>query len=103
LVRLGSTVVTLTATDVSGLTAVCQATMTVLVPATLTGASYSGGTFSASFQTFVGLNYTVQYKDDFEDPAWTTLTVIAGDGTLKSFIDPGPLPPTRFYRVSVAP
>lgn len=101
LVGPGQVIVTFTATDTDGQTATCQATVTVVVPTTLTGANYSGGTFSASVQTVTGLNYTVQYKNNLNDPGWTTLTVIAGDGTLKSFTDPGPLPPTRFYRVSV--
>jgi hypothetical protein len=102
LIGPGSTVVTLTATDVAGLTATCQATVTIVVPTTLSGASYTGGAFSASFQTAAGLHYTVQYTDSLNTLVWTTLTVIAGDGTLKSFTDPGPLPPTRFYRISVS-
>jgi hypothetical protein len=105
LVGPGQTVVTLTATDLAGQTSTCQATLTLL-PATgptLTSSSYSGGMFSASFATFNGLHYTVAYKDHFSDPTWTTLTVITGDGSVKSFTDPGPLPPTRFYRVTVGP
>jgi uncharacterized repeat protein (TIGR01451 family) len=61
--------------------------------------SYSGGTFSASFGTVNGGSYTVQYKDDLNTAMWTTLTVITGDGTVKTFSDPGPLPPTRFYQI----
>jgi uncharacterized repeat protein (TIGR01451 family) len=100
LVGPGQTTVTFTATDSGGLTANCQAVVTVVVPVQLTGASYTGGNFSASFQTATGFNYTVEYKNNLNDPLWTTLTVIAGDGTLKSFTDIGPLPPMRFYRVS---
>jgi hypothetical protein len=103
LIGPGSTVVTLTATDVAGLTTTCQATVTVIVPTSLTGATYAGGTFSASFQTVAGLQYTVEYTDNLNTLVWTTLTVITGDGTLKSFTDPGPLPPTRFYRISIGP
>jgi hypothetical protein len=58
------------------------------------------GTFSASFQTANGVSYTIQYKDDLGAATWTTLTVVVGDGTVKSFTDPGPLPPVRFYRVA---
>jgi hypothetical protein len=101
LVGPGQTTVTITATDTDGLAATCQATVTVIVPTTLNGASYNGISFSASFQTAPGLNYTVQYTDDLNTLNWATLTVISGDGTLKSFTDPGPLPSRRFYRVSV--
>lgn len=76
----------------------------VLVPtaAVLTNATFSAGQFSASFQSQSGITYTVEYKNDLNTVAWTTLTTIPGDGTLKTFTDPGPLSPTgnRFYRVS---
>jgi hypothetical protein len=61
----------------------------------------TANTFSASFNTEPGVTYEVQYKNNIDDLQWTTLQVISGDGTLKSFTDNGPLPPTRFYRVQV--
>jgi len=69
----------------------------------LTNASFNAGVFSAAFQTVNGVNYTVQYKDDLNTAAWSTLKPVTGDGTLKTFTDSGPLSPTgsRFYQVSV--
>jgi hypothetical protein len=68
---------------------------------TLTGLTYSGGSFSASFQTQSGITYTVEYKDDFNTALWTTLTTVDGDGSVKSFTDPGASGPQRFYRLIV--
>jgi hypothetical protein len=68
---------------------------------TLTGLSYAAGAFTASFQTQNGVTYTVQYKDDLNAASWTTLTTIPGDGTVKSFTDPGPAQPQRFYNVII--
>ena len=66
-------------------------------------ARYNAGVFSASFQTQNGVNYTVQYKDDLNATMWSSLPVVPGDGTVKSFSDPGPVSTTgsRFYRLLV--
>jgi hypothetical protein len=75
----------------------------VPVASVLTGSRYTGaGRFSASFTTQTGISYAVQYKDNLNVTLWNTLTNIAGDGTLKSFADPGPVSATgnRFYRIS---
>jgi hypothetical protein len=108
LLNPGSTMVTFTATDPGGLSSVCHAVVSVIVEPTVIGATYTGGRFSGSFQSFVGFDYSVQYKDDLNDPEWTTLSVggfsvIPGDGTVKTFSDFGPLPIMRFYRVIVMP
>ncbi len=63
--------------------------------------SSGAGTFSMSIATANGVTYRVEYKNELFDPAWTTLTSITGDGTIQTITDPGPLPPTRFYRVVV--
>lgn len=68
---------------------------------TLTGLTYAAGSFSASFQTQNGVTYTIQYKDDLNAPTWQTLTTVPGDGTVKSFTDPGPAGSHRFYQVTV--
>jgi uncharacterized repeat protein (TIGR01451 family) len=61
----------------------------------------AAGTFSLSIQTHTGFSYRVEYKNQLTDPAWTLLTTVVGDGTVQAITDPGPLPPTRFYRVVV--
>jgi hypothetical protein len=61
-----------------------------------------GGVFSASFATEAGVTYQVQYKNSLSDAGWTTVAVVSGDGTVKSFSDTGPLPAgMRFYHVIV--
>ena len=57
------------------------------------------GTFTGYIQTANDAIYEVQYKDDLNADAWTTLTTINGDGTLQSFTDPGPAVAQRFYRI----
>lgn len=66
---------------------------------TVAGSSFSGGNFSAAFQTDLGVAYEVQYKDNLNDPTWLTLTNFTGDGTFQSFTNASPGVPSRFYRV----
>ncbi len=64
---------------------------------------YNAGMFTAGFATRPGFTYIVEYKDAVTAVSWTTLgNPIAGDGTVKTFTDPGPVSPTshRIYRVS---
>jgi hypothetical protein len=68
---------------------------------TITGLSFAAGAFSGSFQTQSGFNYVVQYKDNLNASMWQTLETISGDGTVKSFTDPGPAGAHRFYQVIV--
>jgi len=67
----------------------------------ITGLMYSAGVFSGSFQTLAGYSYQVQYKDNITDIMWQVLTTIPGDGTVKSFTDPGPAVAQRFYQVVI--
>jgi len=102
----GPNVVTFTATDAGGSNSTCQITITVVVvrPQIIGGSiSFGGGTFSGSFQTANGVNYNVEYKNDLNAVSWTLLTTIVGDGTIKPFTDPGPLPPMRYYRITPQP
>ena len=98
--------VTFIATDATSLSATCQVSIVVqvvhpqIIPSSI---SYSGGTFSGSFQTQNGVNYRVEYKDNLNAPSWTQLAIINGDGTVKSFSDPGPLPVMRFYQITPIP
>jgi uncharacterized repeat protein (TIGR01451 family) len=54
----------------------------------VTGSSFAAGTFTASFQTEPGYTYEVRYKNNLQDPVWTLLTTIPGDGSVKPFSDP---------------
>lgn len=106
LLSAGPNVVTFTATDATGSNTTCQITITVVVvqPQIIAGSlSFGGTTFSGSFQTENGVTYAVEYKDDLNAPTWTLLTTIVGDGTVKPFTDPGPLPAARFYQIRPLP
>jgi hypothetical protein len=64
-------------------------------------ATRSGGNVLVSFQSEYGLSYQLQYKTNLTDPNWLVLgSTIAGDGTIKSVIDPTS-GRSRFYRASV--
>lgn len=98
----GPTVVTLTATDTDGLTAICMATVSVYnVSPNVTNASYGPGGFMGSFATAPGITYIVEYTDQLVEPTsvWTTLSTVVGDGTVKTFTAAGSLPAYRYYRV----
>jgi hypothetical protein len=70
-------------------------------PPRITGLIFTAGTFSGSFQTQAGFNYVVRYKDDLNAATWQVLTTIPGDGSVKSFTDPGPASTQRFYSLLV--
>lgn len=58
----------------------------VLQPTTL-DVSLNGGTIDLSFPTQPSVNYRVLYKTDITDATWTSLTTVAGDGTVKTVSD----------------
>jgi hypothetical protein len=78
----------------------------VLVPATAAPtpvqliATQTGGNIALSFSTLTGLNYKVYYKNALSDSGWTLLTMVAGDGSVKSITDviSGS---SRFYRLQI--
>jgi uncharacterized repeat protein (TIGR01451 family) len=78
------------------------ATTRVIGRPSVTGTTYAGGTFGASFQSEAGYTYEVRYKNNLQDAVWTLLTTIPGDGTVKSFSDPDAgTQPHRFYIIIV--
>jgi PKD repeat protein len=61
----------------------------------------SGDDFTFSFETLVGMNYKVEFKDSLDDPGWQTLQVIPGDGSAKTITNSGSAAPQRFLRLRV--
>jgi hypothetical protein len=61
--------------------------------------SADGLSLNFSFQTANGQTYSVQYKDDLNDPSWTTLQALTGDGTMQQISD-SLTSPQRFYRIT---
>jgi hypothetical protein len=72
-----------------------------VVPQHIINLVYSSGSFSGSIQTANGVTYEVQYKDNLNAVMWNTLGTISGDGTIKTFTDPGPATSARFYQVII--
>jgi hypothetical protein len=63
--------------------------------------SRAGSTISIMFPTQSGHSYVVQWTGSLSGtPSWTTLTTIAGDGTVKTATDTVS-PAQRYYRVQV--
>lgn len=63
-------------------------------------AALSSGNIVLSFPTQSGFNYTVMYKNNLTDPAWTPLgSPVAGDGTTHTVTD-STANGHRFYRLS---
>jgi hypothetical protein len=62
--------------------------------------AYGPGGFSADFPTYEGFNYTVESKNDLDDPTWNPLTTVPGTGATRTFTDPAVSPTNRrIYRV----
>ena len=66
----------------------------------LTSPLRSQGQFLFSFQSETGVNYTVEYKQNLYDPAWTRLRDYAGAGGLIEVTDTT-ADAMRFYRVVI--
>jgi hypothetical protein len=66
---------------------------------TLVQVSKNGKNLHLSFPTYLGLPYQVRYKNELNDPAWSVLTNVIGDGSSGLATD-GLVLSNRFYRVS---
>ena len=63
-------------------------------------ATPSQGNVLLTFPTVVGSNYRIYYKNDLNDSGWALLTMVAGDGAVKSVSDPI-IGSSRFYRLLI--
>lgn len=61
--------------------------------------NFSPGIFSLSFTTELGPSYVVEYKNDLNDPAWQTLTNVAGGGGTVTVADGSATNIARYYRI----
>jgi len=78
------------------------ATLRVLIPVTIANPGLSGTNFSFSWSSESGLDYTVDYKERLDAPAWTPLLNRRGNGDVLTVTNAiSPLPPAGFYRVRV--
>ena len=63
-------------------------------------AALNGANLVLSFPTASGYNYSVSYKDDAGAGTWTPLTMVAGDGSVKS-VSTSAAAARRFYRLLI--
>ena len=59
------------------------------------------GVFSVSLATVNGENYFLEFKNSLTEGTWTELPAVAGDGTVRTLVDPSATGPRGFYRVRV--
>lgn len=59
----------------------------------------NGATATVTFSTVVGLGYTLEYKVNLSDAAWTSLGNIPGTGGPEALTDPAATIPARYYRI----
>jgi hypothetical protein len=77
-------------------TAVTLVTANDPTPSTVTR---SGNQSTFTFLSTQGLTNTIEYTDSFAPAVWHTLATVAGDGTVKTILDPSAGVPSRFYRL----
>lgn len=61
----------------------------------------ANGQFSVSFQTLTNKKYTLESKRALSETSWQSLTVVLGDGNLKTATDTSAMEGQRFYRLRV--
>jgi len=85
--------------NTSGSVTSLVANLRVLIPTTIANTSLVGTNLNLSFSTVSGLNYTIEYKNNLNEPNWTFLLSHVGDGN--PFIPPNidASVPSRFYRI----
>jgi|GEM_PF-825671 len=59
------------------------------------------GSFSVTFDTEIGFQYTLEFRDSAANSEWATGTTITGTGQSATLTDPNATPPARIYRVRV--
>jgi titin len=89
--------ITATATDPLGNTS----EFSHCLAATAVSISIAGTVVTLSFPSQAGTTYNVEFKNALNDPAWTSLATVAGDGTVKTVSDPTAIVLTRIYRLRI--
>jgi hypothetical protein len=63
--------------------------------------SIVGAAFEVSVLTEAGKRYVLEAKERMEDPAWTVLSAVTGNGSAATVSDTSASSRQRFYRVRV--
>jgi uncharacterized repeat protein (TIGR01451 family) len=91
---------TVLVTNAAGSTNSGAARLTMLQAPDISNITVTHMNVSVSFQSVVGLNYTLEYKNLLTDPSWTILSPSTpGNGGLLTLQDTNTLPALRFYRI----
>ena len=69
------------------------------LPMQMTNVQTGNGVFSAQVPTVRGKNHYLQYRDAPDSGWWMPGLPVPGDGTVKTFTDPGATGARRFYRI----
>lgn len=88
----------LTATAENGRFSICSG-FWVWPASLILGAKKTGSDFIFSFQTEVGKNYVIQFKDSLTETGWQSLPASPGNGFVKTAIIAAPAIGQRFYRL----
>jgi uncharacterized repeat protein (TIGR01451 family) len=91
---------TVLVTNIAGATNSAQARLTLLQPPDIASITVTHTNVSVSFQSVIGLNYTLEYKNILTDPSWNLLSPSTpGTSGLLTLHDTNALPIVRFYRI----
>lgn len=69
-------------------------------PVAIFDSKFTNNSFRFSFATTNGFNYSAQFTPSFNPTNWSTLTNVAGNGSVVQVIDSTPTNTARYYRVS---
>jgi hypothetical protein len=69
----------------------------------ITDANLADGWFRFFVDTKIGYDYIVQFKNDLNNPTWTPLTTVTGNGAPQLIYDSAPPPLKRFYQIKRQP
>ncbi len=75
------------------------AALRVLAPPTIMDIQVSRADVAISITSFVGLNYTLEYKNALSAPQWVSLPPVQGTGGVIVLHDAGAAANSRFYRI----
>jgi hypothetical protein len=70
-----------------------------VIPFSISPASLTGNGFVVALPTVRGRHYVLLASDSIEPLWWRFVIAIAGDGSIKSLVDPVVSSAQRFYRV----
>jgi hypothetical protein len=87
-------------TNMAGSATSAVASLTVLVPITMSGVSLASPAVSISFLSGTGVSYLLEYKNLLTDPTWTPLSpALPGTGSVMTLQDTNSPVSSRYYRL----